>query len=165
MAKEIKTENEKDINDLLDECEAKFDKIAAVNDLTTGVLTVASIAVMAAVATPLAIGLGIASFLTFGIGGLAGKFIIEKKRTDATRKISEEYNKEFEEADKFEKILEQDRVTSEQLDLMHQFEIDNYEREMRDAYNYGDEFIKSSYMERLERRTERKMFDKYDIEK
>ena len=161
MAKEIKTENEKDINEVLDECEEKFDKIAAVNDLTTGILTVASIAVMAAVATPLAIGLGVASFLTFGIGGLVGKFVIEKKRTDATRKISEEYNKEFEEADKYEKILERDRVTSEQLDMMHQFEIDDRER----MNSYDDDFIKSSYMERYERRMERKMFDKYDIEK
>lgn len=164
MSKRSKIEEEVYIQQLVEESERKYDNLKNGVDISSMLLLVGSVFAGAFIATPLSIALGLAGFFLFGGGNIASKFIIEKKKTDATRQIiaSSKENKQKDNENSAEKILERDKVTSEQLDMMHQFEIDEAERRDMTSLEY-----ESSYeRERREMmRYDRGFFGRHDIEK
>ena len=143
MSKRSDIEREVRIQELIEANEKKYDNLKAGADVGSILLLVGSVFTGAFIATPLSITLGVLGFCLFGSLNIASKFLIEKKKTETSREIAASAKSEKLEREKpsSEQILENDKATSEQLDLMHQFEVEEAERrerEVDDTYNPYD---------------------------
>ena len=164
MSKHSRSDEEIYIDELVEESDRKYDKIKAATDVGSLVLLAGSVLAGAMIGTPLALTLGFVGFGVFGSANIASRFLFEKKKSDEARKIRASAHKEAQsEGEKYEQILARDKQTSEELDMMHQFEVDEYERNKQDEIYLGHE--ESIYMDRLERRTDRNMFGRHNIER
>ena len=165
MSRHSRSDEEMYVEELVEESDRKYDKLQSWSDVGSLTLLAGSVFAGAMVGTTLSITLGFIGFCVFGAANIGSRFIIEKKKTAARREIrAGGYNKDKQkEENKPEQILARDKQTSEQLDMMHQFEIDEYERNKQDEIYLGHE--ESIYMDRLERRTDRNMFGRHDIER
>lgn len=163
MSKHSRNDREREMDELVEKSDAKYDNIKTATEVASMVLLAGSVATGAIIGTALSIGLGFGGFLLFGGLNIASRFFIEAKKTSARREIVKSFKEDGKQAENSkEEILERDRVTSEQLDMMHQLEIDEYERN-KDEFMIGHE--ESIYMDRLERRMDKQLFGRHDIER